>query len=513
MSANATSRGWPLLPLTPGIVASIGILIAVLISLIAARQLQHTSDEASALRSRALAGALAARMRSMGPEERDMFLSLAARRSGTELILVDKGGVVLSDHMLKPLSRARVQSLLRRAEGLSFTALGRVKFAASSVNPPLQHLAVLVFASAPQPVGQTFSMVRVIVILTLLLLGLAVGVAIASTRAAREDVAFVIEGISEMATPRTLDETMEPPRGTVPIRSFDQVGLLTASLNTLMGRFGEAESRYRRDLTRAADLDRERSRFLADLSHELRTPLNAILGFAHLLESDAEDPLDEDSLESVSVIRTSGEHLRCLVDDILDLSAMESGQLHLTRAVVDVRTLSDDVLREASAIVGERSIELQAHGAEGILAWADPRRLRQVLTNLVSNAIDATVQGVISISVSEDSATRHAIIVVRDSGRGIPPDSLGAIFEAYHQGGKPKPRGVGLGLAIARRLVLLHGGQIEVTSEVDEGTSFTIHLPDDSHAGSLPRDSLVPWSDSPNAAVDAASTITIGEKR
>jgi signal transduction histidine kinase len=248
-------------------------------------------------------------------------------------------------------------------------------------------------------------------------------------------------------------------------------------------------------LQRAARLDRERSRFLADLSHELRTPLNAIFGFAHLLESEADGPLDDESVEAVGVIRTSGHHLKCLVDDILDLSAMETGQLRLTRAVVDARAIGEEVMKEARAMVGNKPLTLQVEGADTCTAFADPRRLRQVLTNLVSNAIDATIEGSVRM-VFGPGARNTVSIKVIDTGRGIASDALASIFEPYQQGKAPKQRGVGLGLAIARRLVLLHEGTIEVSSAPNQGTSFLIHLPDVSQADTLPRNSLVPWTDS-----------------
>jgi signal transduction histidine kinase len=231
-----------------------------------------------------------------------------------------------------------------------------------------------------------------------------------------------------------------------------------------------------------------------------------------LLESEADGPLDDESHEAVSVIRTSGEHLRCLVDDILDLSAMETGQLRLARSVVDVYDLSEQVLREAAAVVGKRNIRLETRGDRGALAWADPRRLRQVLTNLVANALDATAEGHIRISISRSEGTRETIIEVRDSGRGIPEENLDAIFEAYRQGSQPKARGVGLGLAIARRLVLLHEGSIDVVSDTGRGTTFTLRMPNETRAESLPRDSLVPWSDGTSNAAEAAASTTIEER-
>jgi signal transduction histidine kinase len=289
------------------------------------------------------------------------------------------------------------------------------------------------------------------------------------------------------------------------VRSLDQVGLLTAALNNLIERFAAAERGYREDLRAAAQIDAERSQFLAGLSHELRTPLNAILGFTHLLESEDDGPLSDDAIEALAMIRTGGEHLKSLIDDILDLSAMETGQLRLVRSVVDVHALADEVAREAAATVQDRPLLLRVEGTRTAFAWADPRRLRQVLTNLVSNAIKATARGEIILTVVKD---RDMVQVsVRDSGRGIAQSELDGIFEPYRQAGDAAARrgGAGLGLAIARRLVLLHGGEIRAVSEVGRGSSFTVTFPDETHAKRVPRDSLVPWSDSIDALGQSGS--------
>jgi signal transduction histidine kinase len=281
----------------------------------------------------------------------------------------------------------------------------------------------------------------------------------------------------------------------VPLVSLDQMGLLTASLNTLIERFAAAERSYRADLGAAAQLDSERSQFLAGLSHELRTPLNAILGFTHLLESEHEGPLTPDAREALATIRTSGEHLKSLIDDILDLSAMETGQVRLSRTVVDVYALAEEVVREARATVKRRPVRLEVRGARDVFAWADARRIRQVMTNLVSNAVNATAEGSVVVTVAkQDDMAR---IQIADSGRGIAPDVLTTIFEPYKQAGDELARrgGVGLGLAITRRLVLLHGGTITAESAVLRGSLFVVCIPDETHSARVPRDSLVPFSE------------------
>jgi signal transduction histidine kinase len=397
---------------------------------------------------------------------------------------------VLVDHSGLGAAPAEVAELVKRAGGPIEVSGARSRFAVSSLSPPLQQLAVVSVVTAPAPAEGTLKLVRAVLVLTALLLGAAIVVALVLTRAARDDVVFVRKRIADMAH----GGEGALGRGWVPVRSLDQVGLLTVALNGLVRRFHTAERRYRDDLQQAAQLDTERSQFLAGLSHELRTPLNAILGFTHLLESD-EEPLGPDAREALAMIRTSGEHLKSLIDDILDLSAMETGQLRLSRIAVDVHALAEEVMREMRATVKERSLALQVVGTRHAFAWADPRRARQVLTNLVSNALKATAQGYVRIDVGKRDD--FVVVKVEDTGRGMPPDVLATIFEPYRQAGDAAARrgGVGLGLAIARRLVLLHGGTIEARSEVGRGSSFSFSLPDETHATRVPRDSLVPWSD------------------
>jgi len=292
------------------------------------------------------------------------------------------------------------------------------------------------------------------------------------------------------------------------------VGLLTAALNELIERFAVAERGYRDDLRQAARHHTERSEFLAGLSHELRTPLNAILGFTHLLESDDEGELGADAREALAMIRKSGEHLKSLIDDILDLSAMQTGQLRLTRQVVAVLSLAEEVVSEARGTVNDRPVTVRVAGDPGACAWADPRRLRQVLSNLVSNAIKATARGEVRVTVEKDGT--QVVLTVRDWGRGIEPRVLAAIFEPYRQAGDETTQrgGAGLGLAIARHLVVLHGGQIDVQSAPGSGSVFTVRLPDESHSASMPRDSLVPWSDkrTPPALADGEPSSSGGTR-
>jgi signal transduction histidine kinase len=268
----------------------------------------------------------------------------------------------------------------------------------------------------------------------------------------------------------------QPAGKPIPVRSVDQVGLLTSAFNMLVDRFTAAEQAYRHDLEGALTYDRERSAFLAALSHELRTPLNAILGFTDVLLSEVDGVLSQDAHESLNVVRSSGEHLRSLIDDILDLSALESGELRLSRQNVDVLAISEEVVREARIMAQLKPIEIRLSGTPSI-AYADARRVRQVLGNVIGNAVKFTAEGRVDVRVSSRSDV--AVVTVDDTGPGIAHDDQESIFEEYRQSGDINVQrvGTGLGLAISRRLVQMHGGTIEVKSQLGSGSTFEILLP------------------------------------
>ncbi len=265
-----------------------------------------------------------------------------------------------------------------------------------------------------------------------------------------------------------------PIRAPIAVRALDQVGVLTSAFNLLVDRFAAAERSYRQDLTFASTLDKERSAFLAALSHELRTPLNAILGFADVLLSEVDGTLDDATREELGVIRASASHLRSLIDDILELSALESGGLRLNRSAVDVHAIAEEVVREQQPIAAAKKLRLDLEGERGAIADADPQRLRQVLGNIVGNAIKFTSRGGVRVVV-EDQGGGEVIVHTIDSGPGITPQERAAIFEEYGQAGDTATRGKGpgLGLAIARRLVAMHGGELELSSQLGHGSRFT----------------------------------------
>src|SRR5262249_20226071 len=203
-------------------------------------------------------------------------------------------------------------------------------------------------------------------------------------------------------------------------------------------RFAAAQSSYQSDLERVRAADRDRAGFLAAVSHELRSPLNAILGFADILMTEVDGPLSTEAREEVEQIRGSGKHLLDLINDILEFSALESGQLNLTRTRVDLAAAAWEVLREAAGLVGERPVSVRLEGESGVSARADKRRVRQILTNLVGNAIKFTQRGEVVVSVDQDAG--WARLRVSDTGPGISPQERAFIFEDYKQAKEERTR-------------------------------------------------------------------------
>lgn len=462
----------PVVPLLPAIVVVVGLATALIVGLLGVAQLRATSDAVADSRAQVLALTLAQRLRATSSEDHAQVLRRAARRSGTEIIIAAHDGTTTADATFGLPSSLDPVALLMQDHGEADTRIGRTLFAVEPIGEPFRNLAVIVFVPAPSQPDGARALLRSVLALTALLVGVAAIVAFIFGRDLHADVDYVREQIVMMAEPDS------SPTGTrVPVRVADQVGLLTDAFNVLVDRFAAAERSYREDLTRVASLDRDRSAFLGALSHELRTPLNAILGFTDILLSEVDGPLDKDTRENLEMVRASGSHLRGLIDDILELSALESGQLRLSRAVVDVHAVAEDVVREATARIERKPITLSVTGTSPTIAHVDERRIWQVLSNLVGNAIKFTERGTVSVDVRMEQG--NAVLAVSDTGPGISPTEIDAIFHEYRQAGPEHARrkGTGLGLFIAKRLVTMHGGTISVNSRLGRGSTFIVRVP------------------------------------
>lgn len=461
----------PFARLVPAIVIVFGLAAVVAITAIGVDQIGQQSDDSAALRSRLLAQTLAERLSTARPKERETIVERAAIRSGAEVLLVSDAGEVVADGSINPPPAPGVAQLLVVGDGETQTALGRVRFYAARVPPPATELSVIVFVPAPTRPVATESLVRLVGAFSAILLGIAALVAYALSRDVQSDVAYVRRRIVEMAKADS-DPTGEP----IPVRSIDQVGAMTQAFNALVERYTEAERTYRSDLEMATTIERDKGAFLAALSHELKTPLNVILGFTEVLLAEVEGPLSADARENMETVRSSGNHLKALIKDILDLSALESGELTLNREPADVYALANDVLKQQRVSAQDKCLQLKLVGRP-CQAWADPLRVRQIIGNLVGNAIKFTSEG--SVTVQVGPLQEWAAITVEDTGPGIAHAEQNSIFDDYTQVGDLKSRGggTGLGLAITRRLVSMHEGQILLRSQLGKGSTFTVLLP------------------------------------
>jgi signal transduction histidine kinase len=464
-------RQLPFLVFAPGFVVVLGVLTAVAVGAIGVRDLRTQSDEAASLRARVLSRALGARLQATPNYERASVIERAARRSGAELLLVKADGRIIVDASLGAPSRDHIVDLLVEGEGETVTQLGRTRYAVTPMGRPVGAQSLISFVNAPETPFATASLISSVAILTAILIGAAALVAFAFARDVHMDVTYVRHRIEEMAATEGAPVVRQ-----IPVRSADQVGVLTSAFNELAARFSAAELAYRRDLAGALAYDRERSAFLAALSHELRTPLNAILGFTEVLLSEVDGPLRPEARENLEVVRASGRHLAELVDDILELSALESGELRLSRVEVDVHELAEEVVREAAIAAQGKPLTVKLEGGSAP-AWADARRVRQILGNVVGNAVKFTSAGTVRVRISSEQGC--VLVDIADTGPGIAPDDQAAIFEEYQQSGDARSRrtGTGLGLAITRRLVKMHGGAILLESALGRGSRFRIVLP------------------------------------
>ena len=280
--------------------------------------------------------------------------------------------------------------------------------------------------------------------------------------------------------------TLTPGRSIVvlerPIRAPSLVSLMTSLLQArerqylvrdLMAELGRAR--------RVADeANRAKSDFLAMMSHELRTPLTAIIGFGDLLYEGISGPLAELPRSQVGRIRQGARHLLALIEDILAYSRIEAGKQEVTAETVDVGDLARDVAAVVEPLVIKKGLALRVGVPEARIAVVtDARKLRQILLNLLGNAVKFTERGEVALTLEHD-ADGGVALRVRDTGGGIAPAHLERIFEPFEQVDTSltnRQQGTGLGLGLSRKLAHLLGGELSVESEPGVGSTFTLLLP------------------------------------
>ena len=240
-------------------------------------------------------------------------------------------------------------------------------------------------------------------------------------------------------------------------------------------------------LVRAEAADRIKSAFLATMSHELRTPLNSIIGFTGIVLQGLAGPLNAEQTKQLGMVRGSARHLLELINDVLDLSKIEAGQLEVRAEAFDLNASIERVVASVKPLAERKGLGIVVcvppAQSVGTTMTGDRRRVEQVLLNLLNNAIKFTDHGTVSLHVdvvADEKAEKRVRLLVRDTGIGIKPPDMSSLFQPFRQvdsGLSRQHEGTGLGLAICRRLVTLMGGEITVASEWSRGSEFTVLLP------------------------------------
>ncbi len=295
----------------------------------------------------------------------------------------------------------------------------------------------------------------------------------------------------------------------VDIKRDDEIGILADAFNYMVRSIASFSRRLEKEVTRKTallhertnlvalleqsnrrlrEMDKLKSAFLANMSHELRTPMNAIIGYTDLLLDGVDGPVNEEQVKSLQKVAKNARHLLQLINDVLDISKIESGKIELAPRETDLRELIESVIPSFEPMIAQKGLKLSIEIDEALpLIYADPDKVEHILMNLLSNAVKFTREGSITVrakpsqrGIKPGEAPIFAEISVEDTGIGIKEEDLGQIFDKFVQADLSLVRkfeGTGLGLSIARALVGLHKGLMWATSTFGKGSIFTFTLP------------------------------------
>jgi signal transduction histidine kinase len=266
-------------------------------------------------------------------------------------------------------------------------------------------------------------------------------------------------------------------------RGEDELARLARAFNDMAGRLAQSMHDLHEARARAEHASRSKSAFLANMSHELRTPLLAVQGYAELVREEAERLQADQIRTDATQIESAGRHLATLLNEVLDLSKIESGKLTFVIEDVDLRTVVETVTATVKPLVTQNSNTLSAKVEPHAVAMrGDEMKIRQILLNILGNAAKFTTGGDIMLTVTGTFLRGEEVVqfIVKDTGIGMTPEQTNRIFEEFEQAEPTTARaygGSGLGLAICKKLSRLMGGDVEVASQIGRGTTFTITLP------------------------------------
>jgi PAS domain S-box-containing protein len=261
--------------------------------------------------------------------------------------------------------------------------------------------------------------------------------------------------------------------------SNDELNRLNESLESANALFAAANERLQAANEALDEATQAKSEFLASMSHELRTPLNSIIGYSGILLQGLAGELNEEQTKQLKMVSASGKHLLALINQVLDLAKVESGQLEFHPTSFDVSALVSEVANTLRPLAAEKGVELVGKvsaGAESL--HCDRTAVEQILINLVGNAVKFTEVGRVSLCATR--ADPDIVFEVRDTGCGVPTEDMARIFAEFYQSGAQDANpigGTGLGLSVSRRLAEALGGSIEADSEIGVGSSFRVRLP------------------------------------
>ncbi len=293
-----------------------------------------------------------------------------------------------------------------------------------------------------------------------------------------KDGGFVSVGTDITALKRHEERLMDSERRLMALVADLRKSQQTLEMQALQ--LAELAQNYADEKTKAEDANRAKSEFLANMSHELRTPLNAIIGFSELMESGLFGPLGNPKYNEYSRdIKDSGRYLLDVINDILDMSRIEAGRVQLNLQPMNLDEVIADAIRVMSVRADEKHLTVVSESDEGVTIDADKRSLKQIALNLISNAIKFTPENG-RITLRTRQSARAALLVIEDTGIGIPKSALAKIgkpFEQVESQFTKTYKGSGLGLAIAKSLVELHGGTMRIRSNEGVGTTVIIRLP------------------------------------
>ena len=268
-------------------------------------------------------------------------------------------------------------------------------------------------------------------------------------------------------------------------RLFEQLKQASAELERKVqeatGELADQNELLRRQHIALEQASALKSQFLANMSHEFRTPLNAILGYTHMLLNGVTGPVSDQQRKSLTRIDSNSRHLLALINDILDITRIEAGRMPLNLSTFRFPELVDEVMSELEPIIKRSNLVVSARMPRSLPSLkSDRQKVKQIVLNLLSNALKFTPAGSVTISATHNGKNRFVDIAVKDTGVGIPPDDQVKVFEDFRQLDSSPARGyggTGLGLSICQRLSQMLGGTIELESEPGRGSTFTLRLP------------------------------------